>query len=134
VRRTKQLPLPALLHLSRASEHDLSALRELNPNLGACYLFGDKAYSDDETKRVFAERGTSLVTPYKRKRNEPQTNAPALWSRFVSSVRQPLESLFGWLIQRTDIQNASRVRSTKGLLVHCYGKLAVACLLLTFYS
>jgi len=42
--------------------------------------------------------------------------------------------LFGWLIQRTDIQNASRVRSTKGLLVHCYGKLAVACLLLTFNS
>jgi hypothetical protein len=132
--RTKQLPLPALLHLSRASQHDLSALRELNPALGECYLFGDKAYSDAETKTVFAGRGTHLVTPYKRKRNEPETNAPALWSRFVSSVRQPLESFFSWLIQRTDIQNASRVRSTKGLFVHCFGKLAVACLLLTFYS
>jgi hypothetical protein len=83
---------------------------------------------------VFAARGTHLVTPYKRKRNEPETAAPALWSRFISSVRQPLESLFSWLIQRTDIQNASRVRSTKGLLLHCYGKLAVACLLLTSYS
>jgi hypothetical protein len=134
LRRTEQLPLPALLHLSRASQHDLAALRELNPDLGECVLFGDKAYADAETKTVFAERGTHLVTPYKRKRNEPETNAPALWSRFVSSVRQPLESFFGWLIQRTDIQNASRVRSTKGLLVHCYGKLAVACLLLTFYS
>jgi hypothetical protein len=134
LRRASQLPLPALLHLSRASQHDLSALRELNPDLGECVLFGDKAYADEETKTVFAARGTRLVTPYKRKRNEPETNAPALWSRFVSSVRQPLESLFGWLIQRTEIQNASRVRSTKGLLVHCYGKLAVACLLLTFYS
>lgn len=134
LRRTMQLPLPALLHLSRASQHDLAALRELDPDLATCYLFGDKAYADEETKRVFAGRGTQLVTPYKRKRNEPETAAPALWSRFVSSVRQPLESLFGWLIQRTDIQNASRVRSTKGLLVHCYGKLAVACLLLTFYS
>jgi hypothetical protein len=128
------LPLPALLHLSRASQHDLAALRELNPDLGACALFGDKAYADEETKTVFARRGTHLVTPDKRKRNEAVTAAPALWSRFVSGVRQPLESLFGWLIQRTDIQDASRVRSTKGLLVHCYGKLAVARLLLTFYS
>jgi hypothetical protein len=134
LRRIKKLPLPALLHLSCASQHDLTALRELNPALGDCYLFGDKAYADEETKTVFAERGIHLVTPYKRKRNEPETAAPALWSRFVSSIRQPLESLFGWLIQRTGIQNASRVRSTKGLLVHCYGKLAVACLLLTFYS
>ena len=134
LRRTKQLPLPALLHLSRASQHDLSALRELNPQLGTCALFGDKAYADEETKAVFKKRGTHLLTPYKKKRNEPRTACPALWSRFVSSVRQPLESLFGWLIQRTDLQNASRVRSTNGLLVHCYGKLAVACLLLTFYS
>jgi len=134
LRRTRQLPLPALLHLSRASQHDLAALREINPTLGKCYLFGDKAYSDQETTAVFAARGTHLVTPYKRKRNEPETAAPALWSRFISSVRQPLESLFSWLIQRTDIQNASRVRSTKGLLLHCYGKLAVACLLLTSYS
>jgi hypothetical protein len=132
LRRTKKLPLPALLHLSRASQHDLSTFRELSPDLGSGYLFGDKAYADKETKSVLAERGTHLVTPYKRKRNELATSAPALWSRFVSSVRQPLESLFGWLIQRTNIQNASLVRSTKGLFIHCYGKLAVACLLLTF--
>lgn len=134
LRRTRQLPLPALLHLSRASQHDLSALRELDPDLGEGFLFGDKAYADEETKRVLAQRGTHLLTPYKRKRNEPETAQPALWSRFVSSFRQPLESLFGWLIQRTEIQNASRVRSTKGLFIHCYGKLAVACLLLTFNS
>ncbi len=134
LRRTNKLPLPALLHLSRASQHDLAALRELDPALGEGVLFADKAYSDEETKTVFRERGTHLVTPYKRKRNEPETAAPALWSRFVSSFRQPIESLFGWLIQRTNIQDASRVRSTKGLFVHCYGKLAVACLLLTSYS
>jgi hypothetical protein len=134
LRRTGQLPMPALMHLSRASQHDLQTLRELDPDLGAGYLFGDKAYADEETKRALAERGTHLVTPYKRKRNEPETAKPALWSRFASSVRQPLESLFGWLIQRTGIQNASHVRSTEGLFIHCYGKLAVACLLLTFNS
>jgi hypothetical protein len=134
LRRTNRLPMPALLHLSRASEHDLTVLRQLDPDLGAGLLFADKAYADEETKRVMAERGTHLLTPYKRKRNEPETAIPALWSRFISSVRQPLESLFGWLIQRTGIQNASQVRSTKGLFVHVYGKLAVACLLLTFNS
>jgi Transposase DDE domain len=134
LRRTNRLPLPAFLHLSRASEHDLTVLRQLNPDLGTGVLFGDKAYADEETKRELRERGTHLMTPYKRKRNEPETAVPALWSRFASSFRQPLESLFGWLIQRTNLQNASLVRSTKGLFVHVYGKLAVACLLLTFNS
>jgi hypothetical protein len=134
LRRANRLPMPALLHLSRASQHDLTALRELDPDLGPGYLFADKAYADEKTKRALAERSTHLITPYKRRRNEPTTSAPALWSRFVSSVRQPLESFFGWLIQRTGIQNASHVRSTKGLFVHCYGKLAAACLLLTLYS
>jgi hypothetical protein len=46
LRRARQLPLPALFSLSRASQHDLSALRELNPALGRCFLFGDKAYAD----------------------------------------------------------------------------------------
>ncbi|MCA1568325.1 MAG: IS982 family transposase [Acidobacteria bacterium] len=133
-RRSKLLPLPERLALSRASQHDLSALRELNPTLGAYGLFADKAYADAEMKAVLAARGTHLLTPYKRRRNEPEINVPTLLNRFVSSMRQPLESLFGWMIQRTDVQNASRVRSTKGLLAHCYGKLAVACLLLTSYS
>ena len=134
LRRTNKLPLPTFLHLNRASEHDLTALREIDPDLGVGVLFGDKAYADEQTKRVLAERGTHLVTPYKRKRNEPKTAQPALWSRFASSLRQPLESLFGRLIQKTGIQNASLVRSTKRLFVLVYGKLAVACLLLTFNS
>jgi hypothetical protein len=133
-RRSRRLPLPERFSLSRASQHDLTALRELNPPLGGYGLFADKAYADAETKAVLAARGTHLLAPYKRRRNEPETGVPALLNRFVSSIRQPLESLFGWMIQRTDLQNASRVRSTNGLLAHCYGKIAVACLLLTFYS
>lgn len=133
-RRPSQLPLPERLFLSRASQHDLAALREFDPQLAECGLFGDKAYADADTKASLQKRGVYLVTPYKRKRNEEETAVPRLFNRFVSSIRQPIESLFGWLIQRTDVQNASRVRSAQGLLVHCYGKLAVACLLLTFYS
>jgi len=134
VRRPQRLPMPERLALTRASQHDLAALRELNPRLGSYALFADKAYADADTKAVLQKRGTYLLTPYKRRRNEPETCVPTTYNRFVSSMRQPLESLFGWLIQTTNLQNASRVRSTNGLLAHCYGKLAVACLLLTFYS
>ena len=33
---------------------------------------------------------------------------------------------FNWIIEKTNIQNASKVRSTNGLLLHCFGKLAMA--------
>lgn len=134
-RRIAALPLPEKIHLSNASQHDLAALRELSPQMPASSgLFADKAYFHTETFAEFKEQGSFLVASYKRHRNEPQTNVPTLYNRFVSAIRQPLESLFNWLIQKTDLQNASRVRSDQGLKVHCYGKLAVACLLLTFYS
>ena len=55
-----------------------------------------------------------------------------LYSRALSRVRQPIESLFNWLIEKSDIQKASKVRSTKGLLVHAYGRLAVAFINLIF--
>lgn len=49
-----------------------------------------------------------------------------LFSTAVSRVRQPIEAMFNWLIQKTDIQRASIVRSTKGLMLHSFGRLAVA--------
>lgn len=49
-----------------------------------------------------------------------------LYSQSVSAIRQPIESFFNWLIEKTDIQKASKVRSTKGLLVHVFGKLTAA--------
>ena len=134
-RRAARLPLPERIHLSAASQHDLSALREMSPSLPpGCGLFADKAYCHDETARDCKGRGFFLVAAYKRHRHEPEASVPTLYNRFVSAIRQPLESLFNWLIQRTDLQNASRVRSSQGLKVHCYGKLAAGCLLLTLYS
>ena len=134
-RRSKQLPLPEKIHLSVASPHDLQALREMSPSLPiGCGLFADKAYFHHETRQDCTERGWFLVAAYKRHRHEPEKDVPTLYNRFVSAIRQPLESLFNWLIQKTELQNASRVRSSQGLKLHCYGKLAVACLLLTLYS
>lgn len=134
-RRIAKLPLPEKIHLSAASQHDLAALREVSPDLPqGCALFADKAYFHAETAAACKQQGWFLLAAYKRHRHEAEKDVPTLYNRFVSAIRQPLESLFNWLIQKTDLQNAARVRSSQGLKVHCYGKLAVACLLLTFYS
>jgi len=58
--------------------------------------------------------------------------ADDLFSTAMSRVIQPIEALFNWLIEITDIQRASKVRSTKGLLVHIFAKLAAAFIQLIF--
>ncbi len=133
VRRLRKLPLPANVFVSEASRHDLTAFKETNPLIPTNVLFADKAYRDEETRLQLQSNGVTPVTPRKRRRGEPKSSE-TLFSRFVSSFKQLIESFFNWLIVKTDYQNASRVRSTKGLLIHCYGKLAFACLLICFYS
>lgn len=55
-----------------------------------------------------------------------------LYDKMVSSVRQPIESFFNWLNEKTQIQKASKVRSSKRLLVHIIGRIA-ACLIFFNY-
>ncbi|MDR3328467.1 MAG: hypothetical protein LBT04_10270 [Prevotellaceae bacterium] len=54
------------------------------------------------------------------------------FSTAVSKVRQPIESFFNRLIEKSNIQNASKVRSTNGLWLHCLGKIAIACIAFIF--
>lgn len=134
VRQIKRLPVPFQLFLTEASKHDLTAFKEAHLRVPTRHLFADKAYTDKELKLALELQGVTLLTPPKKKKNDlPQFYEP-LWSKFVSSFKQPIESFFNWLNEKTNYQNASKVRSEKGLLVHCYGKLAFACLLLCFYS
>lgn len=134
IRQPKSLPVPFQLFLSKASKHDLTAFKEADPRVPTRNLFGDKAYKDEQLRLTLEAHGVTLLTPPKKKKNDlPQFYEP-LWSKFVSRFKQPIESFFNWLNEKTDYQNASKVRSEKGLLVHCYGKLAFACLLLCFYS
>lgn len=56
------------------------------------------------------------------------------YNRLVSKIRQPIEGFFNWLIDKTDIQRASKVRSTDALFIHCFGKLTFAFILLVFNS
>lgn len=119
IRQPKSLPVPFQLFLTEASKHDLTAFKEVAPRVPTRNLFADKAYKDEELELALKENGVTLLTPPKKKKNDlPQFYEP-LWSKFVSRFKQPIESFFNWLNEKTDYQNASKVRSEKGLLVLC---------------
>lgn len=132
-RRKKRLPFPEHFGISAASAHDLTPVRYLFEKMINREIYADKAYSDTDLKELLEnEFNTCLLTPVKLVKGQSQWTrqfnkaADDLFSTAVSKVRQPIESLFNWLIEKTDIQRASKVRSTNGLLVHVFGKLAAA--------
>jgi len=131
--RKGSLPLPEFFSLTSASEHDLNAVREILPTLKGRAVIGDKAYSNkDFTKVLEMDHSVFIYTPIKLVKGESQSTrqfkyaADKLFSTSVSRLRQPIESLFNWLIEHTDIQRAAKVRSTKGLIVHVFGRIAAA--------
>ena len=127
------LPKPEMLKITAAAEPDLRVLQELEGKTVG-NIFADKAYKDWETEGRFKQQGVIICTPDKKKKNQEvyEVGQSGLWSRFVSSIRQPIESLFNWINEKTGIQNGSKIRSSNGLSVHCYGKLAVALFSLCF--
>jgi hypothetical protein len=130
--RRGQLPLPQYLWLREASCHDLRSLLEQSPEPDWATLFGDKAYVSASLQTDLRQQGRALLTPCKRAKGQRLTATEKQYNRCISRLRQPIESLFHWCQRKTDLQTASTVRSTEGLLVHCFGKLAFAYLLLVF--
>ena len=135
-RRPGRLPLPDYMGMTPGADNDLTVLRSILPKLHDCDLFGDKIYADQElVDRLIKEQNVRLYTPIKKKKGQeelPMTDRA--FSRAVSEVRQPIESFFNWIEEKTGIQTASKVRSVEGLKVHVFGRLAAAMLLLAFYS
>jgi hypothetical protein len=133
-RQAGTLPTPARIWLREGNVHDLTAARELADELPAgINLFADKAYADANFRAELESRAIKLLTPLKKPRKEELSAPQKQFNKTVSSFRQPIESFFKWLIDKTDIQRASQVRSTDGLLIHCLGKLTFALFLLNFY-
>ena len=66
-----------------------------------------------------------VYTPVKKAEGADQVDAAnKLCSTYVSRMRQPIESLFRWLISRVGLQDGSWIRSGKGVWLHCFGWLA----------
>ncbi|MEM1126093.1 MAG: transposase [Bacteroidota bacterium] len=127
--------MPEQVVVAPANEHDLSVLQSILPRLHGgppCgpqggLLVGDKIYQDGAVQRhLEQEQNLQLVTPVRPGRGRKVTLMEQVLSERVSRLRQPIEALFAWLQHKTGIDQASRVRSTKGLMVHLFGKLAAA--------
>ncbi|MBX7220204.1 MAG: transposase [Blastocatellia bacterium] len=134
-RRAGQLPLPEVLLLTPANEFDLTCLRQLDLSVRTGYLIGDKAYQDASLQNQLTQsHALTVLTPVKKRKGQTELGLfEELYSTSMSQLRQPIESLGNWLGVHTDIQHASHVRSQKGLLVHVFGRLALALMLFIFH-
>jgi|SRR5436190_4838124 len=138
-RRKNKIPFPEEIQITPASVNDLTVFKEAWSNIENRCFFGDKIYQNkDFFTELQNEKKSEMMTPVKAVKGECQEirnrdkAANDLYSTAVSKIRQPIESFFNWLIVKTDIQRASKVRSSKGLLIHLFGKITVAFINLIF--
>ena len=133
--RTGSFCAPVAVRLSGAKESDITVAKEwLNSSFSGIAIYADKAYIDKNWHQVLQQLyGISIITPKKLAKGQQFPDAAdKLYSRAVSRVRQAVETMFNWLIEKVNIQNASKVRSEKSLFVHVFGKLIAASLALAF--
>ena len=124
----KALPTPTIMAISKASEHDFPVAKEMLVDAVDMRIFGDTAYSDQEWQSyMLSEKNVEIFTPVKRKKGQKKLAFwDSIYSASVSSVKQAIESFNNWLIEKTNIQKASKVRSSAGLLSFIYARIACA--------
>jgi len=126
-RRAGTLPTPEYIGVAPASHPDGKVFDLLRPVLGGEEVYGDKAYQATDAVQPPCDPAMTMRTPVKKQKGQKYLDADEQWlSTAVSCVRQPIETLFGWIEEKTGIELAGRVRSYKGLMVHIFGRLAAA--------
>ena len=139
-RRPGTFPFPEFIGITAASENDLTAFKELfGDYIYDRVIFGDRIFSDKPYFDMKAEKqNIEMLTPVKLVKGETDCIRQRekayrdLYGKAVSTIRQPVESFFNWLNEKTKIQEAQKVRSTNGLVVHVFGKMAAAFIYLIF--
>ena len=139
-RRPGTIPFPEFVGITPASENDLTAFKNLfGDHICNRVVFGDKIFSDEPYFKIKqTEQNIEMLTPVKLTKGEPEIIRQRekafrdLYSAAVSTIRQPVESFFNWLNEKTKIQDAQKVRSSKGLAVLVFGKIAAAFIFLIF--
>jgi len=126
----KTLPKPTMLWLTPASTHDLATAKDELGDLHDIDVFADKAYIDSGWIRDMRElNNLAVTTPVKLTKGQRFLNSDdKIYNSIVSAIRQPIDSFFNWIQQKTNIQQASKVRSTKGLIAFVFARIA-ACFL-----
>jgi len=134
--RINQLPYPIDYHIETAKVHDLDIAKQTLPysDLEHIDFYGDKAYIDKNLQlELFDMKYVNLITPNKKKKGQHSlTLFEKAYNSIHSSIRQPIDTIFGWINEKTNIQNASKVRSIDGLFYHVNVKMVAALLMLIF--
>ena len=131
----RTLPIPLSFELSRASAHDNRIFKDqIAYQYRDLRIYADKIYHDpgarkDLKKFYRIEMMNCLKKDYKQAHLFADQK---LFNLMISQARQPIESFFNWLEQKTGIQLASKVRSVKGLFKHVFGRLAAALFAIIF--
>jgi len=132
-RRIGKLPHPEQILFTPASVNDVTVFKQAWSTIENRTFFGDKIYFvNDLNEDMQKHHNSETLAPIKAVKGMDDVikhrikAADDLFSTAVSRIRQPVESMFNWLIEKADIQKASKVRSTKGLLIHAFGRLAGA--------
>jgi hypothetical protein len=134
-KQPNSLALPEIVVLTGAHQHDSRAFVQMLPHLSGCDVFADKAYWMFLFNPVLIRRQrTTVYASIQAHKGHRLDYGEQAYNTMVSRVRQPIESFFNWLQQKTGIENASKVRSTRGLLVHVFGRLAAAFLCIILNS
>lgn len=119
-RRAGTLPMPRFGGLTDAGMHDATAFEHIMHQLPYQAVSADQAYEHFSRYPVLP---FTLFTPVKKQQGQEYLDADEDWlSRAVSTVRQPIESLFNWIEQKTGIQCASKLRSSNDALGSCLRK------------
>lgn len=131
-KRFQQLPVPSQIWLCEAGVHDLKAASQQQIELARTTLFGDLAYPEPGFEKQLQKQQSKLCVPVKKPKGGQLSEIEKYHNRLISKFRQPIESFFNWLNERTGLQRASKVRSSDALMIHCWGKLSFAFFLLVF--
>ena len=125
--QTGTLPLPVYIGITGANDNDGKVFDQIRPQLHDLCLCADKAYQRPDQEHIKQEQGLVVLMPVKKTKGQKHLEpADKEFSTAVSRLRQPIESLFAWIEQKSGIQHASRVRSYAGLMAHVFGRLAAA--------
>lgn len=134
--RPQKLPLPLSMHISSSSLCDLWAAKQIfrdSTPISDGKLYADRAYIDANwAEKLRTQYNIRIITPRKKRKYDTIRSGDTV-STHISSLRQPIESFFNWLHVKTNIQDASHVRSLQGLFFHVFSALAFSSFLLRFY-
>lgn len=93
------------VELTPASAHDSKVFEPLlSGDEGAVYA--DKAYDQKARRNRLSQRGINDGIMRKAKRNQPLSDWDKAWNRYLSTIRAPVERVFGTLKRRYGFSRA----------------------------